>query len=215
MILYYITDRQQLGADEPTRRSQLLETIAAAAAAGVDYVQLRERDLSTRELEMLARTAVERVVAAKTSTRLLINSRSDIAIAVGAAGVHLRSDDVSAGDARALFMSAGIARPIIGISCHSEADVLSAESHGADFAVLGSVFGKGNDLSRALGLESFRRLTVRKGKSMPVLALGGVTEHNASDCLRAGADGIAGIRLFQAGDVAQVVARLRKLAKAH
>src|SRR6266851_312373 len=96
--LYYITDRSQFVGDEPTRRRHLLDKIAEAALCGVDYIQLREKDLSTHDLELLAREAVVTIRQNQSpptnrtpSTRLLINSRTDVAIAAGAQGVHLRS----------------------------------------------------------------------------------------------------------------------------
>ena len=102
-LLYYITDRSQFRGDEGARRRALLAKVAEAASAGVDYIQLREKDLSARELEMLASNALAAVrnsAPLKTEnrgvrTRLLINSRTDIALAVGADGVHLRADDAA------------------------------------------------------------------------------------------------------------------------
>ncbi len=99
-LLYYITDRAAFPGDERTRRLRLLDKIAEAASHGVDYIQLREKDLSTRELELLAREAM-RVIRDKAKsasgvrppgTSLLINSRADVALASGAAGVHLRAE---------------------------------------------------------------------------------------------------------------------------
>jgi thiamine-phosphate pyrophosphorylase len=205
LLFYYITDRRQVGGSE-----ELLRAIGRAAQAGIDFIQLRERDLSARELEQLAGAAMREV--ARSKTKLLINSRADIAIACGAAGVHLRSDDVSASDARAIYANAGGRDPVIGVSCHSEREVLLAEAHGADFAVLGPVFEKSGSSEAALGLEPFARLRARGGRTMPVLALGGITEENAAQCVQAGADGIAAIRLFQREDVGETVARLRRLS---
>ena len=111
MLLYYITDRTQFPGDETSRRRQLLDKIAEAARCGVDYVQLREKDLSARELESLAREAVQRT--RETGTALLINSRTDVAIAVGAAGVHLRGDDISPDVVRDIWPRS-MTRPIIG-----------------------------------------------------------------------------------------------------
>src|ERR1039458_9381674 len=88
-LLYYITDRSQFRCDECARRRDLLGKIAEAARAGVDYIQLREKDLRTRELEMLAREVVAIVRENSSLTRLLINSRTDVALAAGADGVHL------------------------------------------------------------------------------------------------------------------------------
>jgi thiamine-phosphate pyrophosphorylase len=99
-LLYYITDRTQFPGTEGQRRQKLLDKIHEAAACGVDFIQLREKDLSSRELETVARQALETVRTQNSPTRLLINSRTDIALAVGADGVHLRSDDVSVAHAR-------------------------------------------------------------------------------------------------------------------
>src|ERR1700758_4204074 len=109
-LFYYITDRTALAADEPTRRRRLLEKISEAARAGVDYIQLREKDLTTRELESLAEEAMRAIREASPlspdhwplTTALLINSRTDIVIATGADGVHLRSDDISPQEVRTI-----------------------------------------------------------------------------------------------------------------
>lgn len=228
---------------EPQRRQHLLAKVAEAARCGVDYIQLREKDLPARHLEVLALNAVQivrREALARQptiggplttghwplTTRLLINSRTDIALATGAGGVHLRSDDIPAGDARAIasmVLSRNGEREtrnwLIGVSCHTLAEVQLAESHGADFAVFGPVFGKTAG-GPATGLEALRQVCARGVPAdrkteavafgrMPVLALGGVTLENASACIEAGAAGIAGIRLFQEDGIARVVERLR------
>jgi thiamine-phosphate pyrophosphorylase len=221
LLLYYITGRMQLGDDESSRRQKLLEKIEAAAHTGVDCIQLRERDLTARELERLAILAVEAVRSARFKTKLLINSRVDVALAAGVDGVHLRADDMAASEARAIWAkSAGRADCVIAVSCHSLEDVLRAEAHGADFVVLGPVFGKQGSVEPPLGVEAIARIVRRGGPvdrkaeagqslRMPVIALGGITGENAAACLRAGAAGVAGIRLFQDGNVAETVARLR------
>src|SRR4051812_37113948 len=219
MLLYYITDRRQFLGSESERRSALLAKVGECARAGVDYIQLREKDLSARELEKLATLVVGKVRAAGGS-KVLINSRMDVAIACGADGVHLRSgdEDPNPGDARAIFASAGAPKPVIAASCHTEKEVTLAESHGADFVVFGRVYEK--DGTSGVGLQELRRVcatvSVADEKTeavtrarLPVLALGGVTLENAAECLRAGAAGIAGIRLFQQNEVAQVVSKLR------
>ena len=99
-LLYYITDRSQFRGDERARRKALLAKVAEAACACVDYIQLREKDLSGRELETLAREAGGLVREISPSTRLLINSRTDVALVAGADGVHLRSDDVGPREVR-------------------------------------------------------------------------------------------------------------------
>src|ERR1700724_1350794 len=99
-LLYYITGRSQFPGDEGARRRALLAKVAEAARAGIDYIQLREKDLSARELETLARQVVAAVRENSPSTRLLINSRTDVALAAGADGVHLRADDVEPHEVR-------------------------------------------------------------------------------------------------------------------
>src|SRR5215475_2802389 len=153
-LLYYITDRRALAVDEPARRRSLLQKIGEAARAGIDYIQLREKDLPTRELESLARESVRILVQLRTEnrglrTKLLINSRTDVALAAGADGVHLRSDDLAPEQVRKIW-SCGAGSPargsreapLIGASCHSVKEIAWAEAHGATFAVFAPVFEK-------------------------------------------------------------------------
>ena len=233
-ILYYITDRTAFSGSEQSRRRCLLEKIREAVRAGVDYIQLREKDLSALDLESLAKEAVSviressqlRTENRERRTSLLINSRTDVALAVQADGVHLRSDDVSPSDVRAAWskcrasksgtagtpfdtLRAGSARqfspqhPIVAVSCHSVAEVAQAAANAATFAVFGPIFEKKGALSAGLDLREAGQTNI------PVLALGGITLANAHSCLAAGAAGIAGIRLFQENDIAGVVRRLR------
>lgn len=175
----------------------------------MDFIQLREKDLSGRELEALARNAVKAVREASSQTRLLINSRVDVALAVGADGVHLRSSDISAADVRAIWRSAHAERdPIIAFSCHTADEVTLAAECRADFVVFGPVFEKKS--AAATGPELLRSVS-RCG--IPVLALGGVNLSNAAFCLENGAAGIAGIRPFQEGELAETVTKLRSLTK--
>ena len=233
-ILYYITDRTAFSGSEQSRRRCLLEKIREAVRAGVDHIQLREKDLSALDLEFLAKEA-ESVIRESSQLRtenrerrtsLLINSRTDVALAVQADGVHLRSDDVSPSDVRAAWskcrasksgtagtpfdtLRAGSARqfspqdPIVAVSCHSVAEVAQAAANAATFAVFGPIFEKKGALSAGLDLREAGQTNI------PVLALGGITLANAHSCLAAGAAGIAGIRLFQENDIAGVVRRLR------
>ena len=218
VILCYITGRSQFSGGESARRKRLLAKIAEAARAGVDLIQLREKDLPARALEQLAREAVRIILAARPSpltTQLLINSRADVAFAAGAHGVHLRSNDLSPRDLRALWAQAsrnqkGATRnPMVGVSCHTVAEVARAASARADFAVFGPVFEKDGEETPG-GLGRLRRACRQR---IPVLALGGVTLENAGLCLAAGAAGIAAIRLFQCNDIAAVVQRLRGAAE--
>jgi thiamine-phosphate pyrophosphorylase len=232
MFLYYITDRRQFPGSREEQRAALLGKISEAAGCGVDYIQLREKDLSAREQLQLAQDVLAAISAAtaeagnrKLDTRLLINSRLDIALVSGAHGVHLRSDDISAAEARAVIAKAGNWKPetrnfLVAVSCHTPADVRRAASEGADLAVFAPVFEKSG--RAGVGLEALRAACLETAMvhtpepsspaHIPVLALGGVTVENTRSCLQTGAAGIAAIRLFQENNVAEVVARLRKLA---
>ena len=220
-LLYYITDRKTFPGDEPTRRRRLLDKIAEAASQGVDYIQLREKDLSTRELEVLAREAMQvvrdhdKVATDRRLPALLINSRTDVALATSAAGVHLPASDISPQEVRASWKCAADAlareispqNPLIAVSCHSAQAVAQAAANGATFVVLAPIFEK-KDAPRSSpqGLDALRQACQEQ---IPVLALGGVTLHNAQSCLQAGAAGIAAIRLFQENDIATIVRKLR------
>ncbi|HEV2022799.1 MAG TPA: thiamine phosphate synthase [Terriglobales bacterium] len=214
MILCYITDRNQFPGSESARRKRLLQKIAEAARAGVDYIQLREKDLPARELELLAREAMRVLLetrASRLAPRLLINSRADVALATRAHGIHLRSDDISPRDLRALWARASrnqkrkTRNPVISVSCHTVDEVARAAAARADFALFGPVFEK-SGVATPRGLDLLRRACHQR---IPVLALGGVTLENVPLCLDAGATGIAAIRLFQQDDIASVVRRLR------
>jgi thiamine-phosphate pyrophosphorylase len=181
-MLCYITDRHQFPGDEPTRRQALLAKVEEAAQCGVDYIQLREKDLSGRDLESLAREAVEIVHRSRSQAKshrprsnLLINSRLDIALATGAQGIHLPADDISLAEVRKIWASASAnAASIISVSCHSIADVEKAELQRADIALFAPVFEKQG--VRPSGLETLFRACQNK---IPVLALGGVSFDNA------------------------------------
>jgi len=220
-LLYYITDRTAFAPDEPTRRHRLLEKIAEAVRAGIDYIQLREKDLSSRELELLAREAVAVLSELRTDNRelrtaLLINSRTDVALAAGADGVHLRSEDISPREVRDVWEKCGAGaparessprEPLIGVSCHSPDEVAQAADKRATFAVFAPVFEKKDTPNRQpAGLTQLRKAC---RANIPVLALGGVTLQNAHSCLEAGAAGIAAIRLFQENNLSEIVERIR------
>ena len=208
LLLYYITDRKRFQGGERERRERLLENIAEAARCGVEYIQLREKDLSGKHLEALARDAMARIRASGGNAGLLINSRIDVAIAVGAAGVHLRSRDVPPEEVRKIWRAANGAREaIVAVSCHTETEVAAAELAGADFVVFGPVFGKKDAPQTGItGLDLLRAVCRNE---IPIYALGGVSIENAAQCSDAGAKGVAGIRMFQQGDLPATTATLR------
>lgn len=222
MLLYYITDRNQFAGAGVERRARLLDRIAQAAKAGVDWIQLREKDLAARELARLAEDALRRIAPHR--TKLLINSRLDVALAVGAGGIHLTSADLSAGQARTVAAMAGGSIKgrefLVAVSCHSASEVRLAGRQGADFVVLAPIFEKilppaqraaqqarGESKLPGIGCDAIGE--AGRGASVPILALGGVTLANAASCLGAGAAGVAAIRLFQEGDLAETIRRLR------
>jgi thiamine-phosphate pyrophosphorylase len=224
MLLYYITDRKGFAGSEAQQCNALLKRIVEAARANVDYIQLREKDLPSRDLECLARDAVRAVRENSSVTRLLINGRVDVALACSADGVHLPAGEVPASEIRALWKKCSDHEPLVGVSAHSAAEVRDAESGGANFAVLAPIFEKVQTNINGIGLEALRlagagsrtpaHIEASYQPNFSVLALGGVNLNNAHWCLGAGAAGVAGIRLFQTGDIFDTVQCLRKLAKA-
>jgi thiamine-phosphate pyrophosphorylase len=216
MLLYYITDRKAFPGTDAKQREALLRRVANCVRAGVDYIQLREKDLSARELERLALDAVQAVRDSSAATKLLINTRADVALACDADGVHLPAGELAASEVRALWMRCSQRRPLIGVSAHTIDDVRCARAQTADFAVLAPIFEKALTATPGIGVEALRALSQLPSKTTPpgefvVLALGGVALSNAQSCIQAGASGVAGIRLFQLGDVFETVRRLRQL----
>jgi thiamine-phosphate pyrophosphorylase len=227
-IVCYVTDRNAI--DSSVDNPNPLAKIRAAIAAGVDWVQIREKDLAGRELLDLARGAIgiareiERTSAGREDgpvfaaefARIFVNDRIDVALAAGAAGVHLGHDSapvrevirwLRAGNASADFR--------IGVSCHSVEEVRKAEDAGASYAFFGPVFDTPSKRHFGLPQGVSRLEEVCCAVKIPVLAIGGVNEDNAEECLRAGATGIAAIRLFQqeepfAGALKATIARLHQ-----
>lgn len=195
--LCYITDRRGL---EPR---PLLPVIVEAIRAGVDLVQIREKDLPTRELMSLVEAAV--AAARGSATRVVVNDRLDVARALGAAGVHLGKESLPARLVRQQVPK----EFLVGVSCHSLAEARAAEDAGADYAVLGPIFETLSKLPYGppLGLARLREVAARV--KIPLFALGGITVERVRACLEAGATGIAGISIFQ--NCASLAARVREL----
>jgi len=197
MIRYAVTQRALFAGDEAQRSAELVRRATVWAAEGVDFVQLREKDLGAGALAELAR----RLVAVMGSrTKLLVNGRADVAVAVGAAGVHLTGhrDELTPAQVRWVFDLAGADAPVISVSCHTVVEVERARDAGVDLILFGPVFEKrvgGEVVVEGAGLEELRQ-ACDAAAPVKVLALGGVTRENAPACVDAGAAGVAGIRLF-------------------
>lgn len=186
MRRYYITDRRSCPGD-------LLACIEANARRGVDWVQVREKDLPSRELLALVRAALART--APYGARILVNERLDVALAAGAHGVHLPAA-APAADALRRIVPSGF---LIAVSTHTVAEVRRAEREGADLAVFGPVFPTASKpgLRGIPGLTGLREAC--SGARIPVAALGGVIPEREARCREAGAAAVAGIRMFQTG----------------
>ncbi|HEV2521024.1 MAG TPA: thiamine phosphate synthase [Candidatus Acidoferrales bacterium] len=218
-ILCYVTDRRGLQAPRASSGSSpgghnsapprsLQDSIRRAAAAGINWIQIREKDLDARSLLELARFAVAETHASV--TRVLVNDRLDIALAAGAAGIHLGEESLPLEAIAEWRRSGGRKDFVIGVSCHSLTSARAAERGGADYVFFGPVFATPSKAAFGdpQGIERLREVCA--AVEIPVLAIGGVNLGNARACLAAGAAGVAAIRLFQdAEDVAEVVAVLR------
>lgn len=220
MVLCYVTDRRSLaGTESGDLQKALLLKIEAAAAAGVDLMQIREKDLSGKDCALLTREALQRAAKSQAGTvartRIIVNDRLDVALTENAGGVHLGEKGLPVAEAKRLVAERGERNDfLIGVSCHSPEAAKSAARDGADYLFFGPVFATPSKAAFGApqGLE--RLATVCRGVSIPVLAIGGITLENASACLAAGASGIAAIRLFQdTQDISSLVQSLRNRAR--
>jgi len=203
-LLCYVTDKGALSASPPESRTLLLEKVKSVADAGVDWIQLREKQLSGRELSDLLQEAVR---VAPAPCRVLLNDRLDVACAVGAAGVHLTEQSISVADAKQFARKRGLpASFLVGASTHS----LDSARAAADIT-FGPVFATPSKAGYGAPQGIERLAAVCRSLSIPVLAIGGITPENAGACRAAGTAGIAAIRLFQhAADLPAIVRQLRQ-----
>lgn len=201
VLNYAISDRTLFHHPDDYRRNALIHQSGLWAAQGIDFIQLREKDLEAGQLADLTRAMLVAVrTVAGTGTRLLVNSRADVAVAAGADGVHLTAaaGELTPDQVRAVFAAAGRPIPVVSVACHTVSDVMQACRGGADLMLFGPVYGKvvgGIEVMAGVGVGSLRAACVA-ADGVRLLALGGVTRENASECMAAGAAGVAGIRLF-------------------
>jgi thiamine-phosphate pyrophosphorylase len=205
MTLCLVTDRRQLSPDARTPRDEVLALtrwLEEAVPAGLDLIQIRERDLPGRLIGEIARAVTG--LTAGSRTRVVVNDRADVAVAAGCDGVHLRGDGPPVGRVRGLFRASAPSTQhrapgtqhrapsalLIGRSVHSGAE---ARVHvGADYLMFGAVFPSGPKPGQ--GLAVLREVAATT--AAPVLAIGGMTVARAAGCLAAGAAGVAAIGLF-------------------
>ena len=193
----YITDRKSF----PTGSWESF--VLSVIRAGIDLIQVREKDLPTRELLAVTRKFVD--AAKGTATRIVVNGRLDVALAAGAAGVHLGNQSLPGSAVRRIVSSSFL----VGASCHSLEEAKHAEASGADYIAFGPVFETASKLQYgpSLGLAKLREAAEKV--SIPVLALGGINVERVKSCLDAGAAGVAGISIFQSCD--SIEARAQEL----
>jgi len=217
-LLCYVTERRSLSEVNPAeQRETLVRKIAAAAEAGVDWIQIREKDLSGKDCSSLTREALQLAAKSPASktlpARILVNDRLDVALAERACGVHLGEKSLPLAEAKRIVeRRCELKDFLIGVSCHSLEAALAAASGGADYLFFGPVFATPSKAAFGAPQRVERLAEVCRGVAIPVLAIGGITLANAADCLAAGASGIAAIRLFQdVRDLSSLVQSLRKL----
>jgi thiamine-phosphate pyrophosphorylase len=220
-ILCYVTDRHSLPADRVAAAdpfAPILERIDAYAAAGIDWIQIREKDLDGPQCSGLTSRAIRSAAShhrkRESLTAVVVNHHVSVAITSQAFGVHLTENSVTVADAIETAAAYGRKDLWVGKSCHSLEGAQAAEREGAYYLFFGPVFPTPSKASfgPAQGLD--RLAEVCRSVAIPVLAIGGVTLENIPDCLASGASGIAAIRLFQdAADPAATIRGLRQLTR--
>lgn len=203
MHRYAISDSARFAGGDHSRHAELMSIVEQWVANGIDFIQLREKDLEAGELAVLARRIMSCLRSSGGHSKLLINSRVDVAVAVEANGVHLTSalGGLTPAQVRSLYAEAGLPEPMISVSCHTLEEVAAARTEAATIILFGPVFEKrvnADLVSAGTGLDLLRT-ACRVAAPVPVLALGGITQANTPACLAAGAAGIAAIRLFTPG----------------
>ena len=211
-ILCYVTDRKSLAIPAgASPEAALIERIARASTAGVDWIELREKDLDTLPLLELTRAAVAAAHRAEGApTRVLVNDRLDVALAAGAHGVHLAETSMPVSAVMKWKRETKRTDFLVGVSCHSRESADAAVRAGADYIFFGPVFGTASKAVFGPPQGLAKLAEVCRAVTVPVVAVGGVHVENVQACARAGAAGIAAIGLFQqAADLTSLVRDLR------
>ncbi len=192
-LLYLITSGETTVQTTPATEdfSNVIRLIEAAVASKIDLLQIREKNLSAGVLYKLSARAAE--ITSGSATKLFVNDRSDIASSAGADGVHLTTRSLAPRVVRQMFGN----EFLIGVSTHSLAEAVVARQDGADFVVFGPIFEtlSKSQYGEPLGLKKLAQVTTELAP-LPVLALGGLTMSRVADCMQAGAQGIAAIRML-------------------
>lgn len=225
--LCYVTDRKSLGRNESA--GELLKQIEIVVAAGVDWVQVREKDMPARELLALvhgALTAAQSAVSVheaegKTNdarAKVLVNDRLDVALSAGADGVHLGGESLPVRDVVRWRRNGNApADFLIGLSCHRAPEAQEAERAGANYIFFGPVYDTPSKRRYGPPQGVARLAEICHRVRIPVIAIGGIHEGNAADCVGAGATGIAAIRMFQqprsSREMRELLTRLRRMSQ--
>jgi thiamine-phosphate pyrophosphorylase len=196
-FLYLITDRKRYRHDDA-----FLSAVEEALSAGIRALQFREKDLPTRRLLDMA--GVLRDLTSRYGAKLFINDRADIALCVGADGVHLAQTSMPVTAVRKVIGD----KAMIGVSTHDIAEALAAEAEGADFITFGPLYATPSkeQYGPPLGLEPLRQ--ARAAVAVPIFGIGGITPSEVPHVLSSGGDGIAVISgIFGEGGVRSAVGR--------
>jgi thiamine-phosphate pyrophosphorylase len=195
-ILCYVTDRSSLASVAANRSTALLQKLRSAIDAGVDWIQIREKDLPSDELLVLAQQAVS--AARDLKTRIIVNHSLDLALTAQAAGVHLGRASLPIREViRRCREQRAPQGFLVGVSCHALEEVREAADAGASYVIFGPVFDTPSKRAYGPPAGAAQLAAVCASVNIPVLAIGGVELQNVGECLQAGAAGIAAIRMFQ------------------
>jgi thiamine-phosphate pyrophosphorylase len=196
-ILCYVTDRKILATSESEVDRRFGEKIRGAIGAGVDWIQVREKDWPPQKLLAL----VQQAIRASDIAKIIVNDRMDVAVAAGAAGVQLGRESAPVQEVVRWCRSGNVPSEfLIGASCHTRSEAREAEMAGASYLIFGPIFDTPSKRAFGEPVGTTELTKVCAAVKIPVLAIGGIGLRNARECLQAGAAGIAAIRLFQDAD---------------